>query len=93
VDDAWATIGSTNVADRSFYGDTELNASFWDAETARRLRTTLLAEHLGRDTSALDDRAALALFRELARENRSRRERGDLLDGLAFAVDPARYGA
>jgi phosphatidylserine/phosphatidylglycerophosphate/cardiolipin synthase-like enzyme len=93
VDDAWATIGSTNVADRSFHGDTELNASFWDAETVRALRARLLAEHLGRDTSALGDRAALALFRELAWENRGRRERGDLLDGLAFAVDPARYGA
>jgi len=92
VDDAWATIGSTNVADRSFFGDTELNASFWDADAVRRLRATLLAEHLGRDTSVLDDRAALALFREVARENRARRERGDVLDGLAFEIDPARYG-
>jgi phosphatidylserine/phosphatidylglycerophosphate/cardiolipin synthase-like enzyme len=92
VDDAWATIGSTNVADRSFFGDTELNASFWDADSVRALRATLLGEHLGRDTGGLDDRAALQLFRELARENRARRERGALLDGLAFAVDPARYG-
>jgi phosphatidylserine/phosphatidylglycerophosphate/cardiolipin synthase-like enzyme len=92
VDDAWATIGSTNVADRSFYGDTELNASFWDAGSVRSLRATLLAEHLGRDTGALDDRAALALFREVARENRARRELGDRLDGLTFEVDPARYG-
>ncbi len=92
VDDAWATIGSTNVADRSFFGDTELNASFWDADAVRGLRATLLAEHLGRDTAALDDRAALRLFREVAAENRSRRELGNALDGLAFAVDPARYG-
>jgi cardiolipin synthase len=27
VDDAWVTIGSTNVVDRSFRTDTELNAS------------------------------------------------------------------
>ncbi len=92
VDDAWATIGSTNVADRSFHGDTELNASFWDAGSVRALRTTLLAEHLGRDTAALDDRAALRLFREVALANRPRRERGERLDGLAFAVDPERYG-
>src|SRR5439155_924950 len=38
VDDAWATIGSTNVASRSFYADTELNASLWDPGTARGLR-------------------------------------------------------
>lgn len=92
VDDAWATIGSTNVADRSFHGDTELNASFWDAASVRGLRATLLAEHLGRDTAALDDRAALRAFRELARENRARRERAEPLDGLAFEIDPARYG-
>jgi phosphatidylserine/phosphatidylglycerophosphate/cardiolipin synthase-like enzyme len=92
VDDAWATIGSTNVADRSFLGDTELNASFWDAASVRALRTTLLAEHLGRDTGALDDRAALRLFRDIAVENRARREAGEPLEGLAFAVDPARYG-
>jgi phosphatidylserine/phosphatidylglycerophosphate/cardiolipin synthase-like enzyme len=93
VDDAWATIGSTNVASRSFYGDTELNASLWDPATARALRSALLREHLGVDTAALDDGAALALFRDVARANRDRRARGEPLQGLAFALDPARYGA
>jgi len=93
VDDAWATIGSTNVASRSFYGDTELNASLWDPGTARALRSTLLREHLGVDTAAFDDGAALALFRDVAGANRDRRARGERLQGLAFALDPARYGA
>jgi phosphatidylserine/phosphatidylglycerophosphate/cardiolipin synthase-like enzyme len=93
VDDAWGTIGSTNVANRSFYGDTELNASFWHAPTARALRVELLREHLGRDTSALDDRAALRLYREVARANTERWLRGEPLDGLAVALDPARYAA
>ncbi len=93
VDDAWATIGSANVATRSFYADTELNASFWDAGTARALRCALLGEHLGVDTRALDARAALALFREVARANRDRRARGERLQGLAFALDPAGYAA
>ncbi len=92
VDDAWATIGSTNVASRSFYADTELNASLWDPGTARALRSALFREHLGVDTAALDERAALALFREVARTNRERRARGERLQGLAFALDPARYG-
>src|SRR5207244_11687372 len=72
IDDAWATIGSTNVASRSFYADTELNASLWDPGTARALRSALFREHLGVDTAALDDGAALALFRDVAPANRDR---------------------
>ena len=93
IDDAWATIGSTNVADRSFFGDTELNASFWHRPTARALRCELLEKHLGSDTSGLDDVAALALMRERARRNQGRRARGERLEGLAFAIDPAKYGS
>jgi phosphatidylserine/phosphatidylglycerophosphate/cardiolipin synthase-like enzyme len=92
IDDAWATIGSTNVADRSFFGDTELNASFWHSSTVRALRCELLREHLGCDTSGADDVAALGLMRERARRNQIHRERGERLEGLAFAIDPARYG-
>jgi phosphatidylserine/phosphatidylglycerophosphate/cardiolipin synthase-like enzyme len=92
VDDVWGTIGSTNVLNRSFQGDTELNASFWDAGTARNLRSVLFREHLGLDTGTLDDRAALARFREIAHANRARRERRQPLAGLAFALDPVSYG-
>ena len=92
VDDAWATIGSTNVADRSFRGDTELNASFWHPPTARALRVALLGEHLGVDTSALGDATALRLYRERARKNAAARAQGRPLEGLAFAIDPVRYG-
>ena len=93
VDDAWATIGSANVGNRSFFGDTELNASFWHAPTVRALREELLREHLGRDTAGLDDRAALALYREIARANRARRNAGQPLEGLALALDPATYAS
>jgi cardiolipin synthase len=92
VDDAWATIGSANVVERSFREDTELNASFWDPATVRALRCALFEEHLGQDTRGLDDRAALRLYREVALANRTRRERNEPLSGLAFAIDPARYG-
>jgi cardiolipin synthase len=92
VDDAWATVGSANVVERSFRDDTELNASFWDPPTVRALRCALFDEHLAQDTRHLDDRAALRLYREVASANRTRRERGEPLAGLAFAIDPARYG-
>lgn len=92
VDDAWGTIGSTNVADRSFRHDTELNASFWHPPTVRALREALLAEHLGVDTSGWDDLRGLRLFREIALANRARRTRRAPLAGLAYAVDATTYG-
>ncbi len=93
IDDVWATIGSTNIANRSFYGDTELNATLWHGPTVRALRCELLLEHIGHDTSALDDRAALRLYREVARENTRQRARGDAHEVLAFALDPATYAS
>jgi phosphatidylserine/phosphatidylglycerophosphate/cardiolipin synthase-like enzyme len=93
VDDAWCTIGSANIGNRSFFGDTELNASFWHAPTVRALRRELLLEHLGRDTRELDARAALRLYRDVARKNAARRASGDATDALAFALDPATYAS
>ena len=93
IDDAWATIGSANIGNRSFYGDTELNASFWHAPTVRGLRRALLEEHLARDTQGLDDRAAQAMYRQIARANAAHRLAGRPLEGLAIALDPSTYGA
>ena len=92
VDDAWATIGSTNVADRSFRGDTEMNASFWHRPTVHALRVELLLEHLEVDSAHLDDAAAFGLYRERARKNAAARAQGRPLEGLAYEIDPARYG-
>lgn len=93
IDDTWATIGSCNIGARSFFGDTELNAAFHDPEVVRALRVELLEEHLGRDTSGLDDRAALRLYGEIARENGRRRASGDNdWEGAVFAHDPKTYG-
>jgi cardiolipin synthase len=93
VDDAWATIGSCNLHSNSLSGHSEMNASIWDPQVVRALRCALLAEHLGRDTAGIDDRAALGLYREIARENRRRRDAHDFnWQGLAFSLDPARYG-
>jgi phosphatidylserine/phosphatidylglycerophosphate/cardiolipin synthase-like enzyme len=93
IDDHWATIGSTNIGNRSFFGDTELNATIWDDDVVRALRVELLLEHLDVDTSDLDDRAALALYRDIAVANAKRRQNGLALEGLAFALDPMTYGS
>jgi cardiolipin synthase A/B len=91
IDDAWCTIGSTNIANRSFHGHTELNASVWHAPTVRALRCELFAEHCGADTRDLDDRSALCLLIERARANTARRARGEPQQGLAFELDLTRY--
>jgi cardiolipin synthase len=94
VDDAFATIGSCNLHANSLSGHTEMNAAIWDPQVVRALRCELLAEHLDRDTAGIDDRAAFCLYREIARENRRRREANDgHWQGLAFSLDPAAYGA
>lgn len=91
VDDAWCTIGSANIGNRSFFGDTELNASIWSEAVVRDLRRQLLREHLSLDTADMSDRQAFARYREVARRNAARRRAGERLDGLAIAVDPATY--
>jgi phosphatidylserine/phosphatidylglycerophosphate/cardiolipin synthase-like enzyme len=92
VDDVWATIGSCNLHAYSLFGSTEMNASIWDQGFVRALRCELFAEHLGRDTSQLDNLAALRLYRRIAGENRRRRDAGDSAwQGLAFALDPATW--
>ena len=86
-------IGSCNLHAFSLTGNTEMNAAIWDPKVVRALRCELLAEHLDRDTAGIDDRAALRLYGEIARENRRRREAGDRKwQGLAFSLDPSTYG-
>lgn len=93
VDDAWATIGSCNIHSSSLFGHTEMNAAFWDPKVVRALRCQLLAEHIGQDSTHLNDRAALRLYRNIARENSVKREAGDFdWQGLAFCLDPMAYG-
>jgi cardiolipin synthase len=93
VDDVWGTIGSCNLHAHSLSGHTEMNASIWDTRVVRALRCELLAEHLDQDTAGIDDRSALRLYRDIARENRQRRDASDCKwQGLAFSLDPAAYG-
>lgn len=93
VDGEWATIGSCNLHSNSLEGHSEMNATVWDRDFAQDLRRGLFHEHLGIDTSLLEDREALALFRRIAREN-GRRLAAGLHDwqGLVFSLDPSRYG-
>lgn len=89
VDGEWGTVGSCNLHRFSLFGNSEMNAAFWDRETARVLLSELLSEHLDRDISGLDDRAALQLFGQIARNNRQLLENGDSRwQGLAFSLLP-----
>lgn len=94
VDDVWATIGSGNLHAGALFRNTEMNASFWDPSAVRALRCALLSEHLDTDTTQLDDRAALRLYRHIARENRRQHDAGNAdWQGQAFRLDAATYGA
>jgi phosphatidylserine/phosphatidylglycerophosphate/cardiolipin synthase-like enzyme len=94
VDDVFATVGSTNFAERSFRTQTEMNVSFQDAAEVRALRCDLFAEHLAQDTSAIDAAGAMQLFAKVARENAARRRVNNAdWKGLAFALDPSIFAS
>lgn len=93
VDDAWATVGSANLHRFSLFGNSEMNASVLSPRHVRGFRVQLFAEHLGVDTSDLDDLGAMRLFKEVAEANEARRDRGDHdWQGLVFPLDFATYG-
>ena len=91
IDDAWATVGSTNTMSRSFRGDTELNATVWDSAFASGLRVRLFNEQLGQDCAEMGMTEALRFYHETARENAERRERDEDISGFAVAFDPATW--
>jgi cardiolipin synthase A/B len=89
VDGEWGTVGSCNLHRHSLFGNSEMNAAFWDRKTARALLSELLREHLERDISGTDDIAALQLFRAIAEDNRKLFNAGDpAWRGLAFSLLP-----
>jgi cardiolipin synthase len=89
VDGEWGTVGSCNLHRHSLFGNCEMNAAFWDRETAHALLSELLREHLERDISGMDDLAALRLFRAIAADNRKLFEAGERAwQGLAFSLLP-----
>jgi cardiolipin synthase len=89
VDGEWGTVGSCNLHRHSLFGNSEMNAAFWDRKTARALLSELLREHLERDISGMNDIAALRLFRAIAEDNRKLFNAGDpAWQGLAFSLLP-----
>jgi cardiolipin synthase len=92
IDDEWATVGSCNLHRFSLFGNSEMNVAFSEPNTVRTFRCELLREHLDQDTSGINDRDALHLFRKIARENRRKCEAGDhAWQGLAFELDIGKY--
>lgn len=93
VDDAWATVGSANLHRYSLLGNGEMNVSLFSPADVRAFRVALFAEHLGLDTSGLDDVEAARAFRRVASRNRELWDAGDhAWQGLAFELDVATYG-
>ena len=85
VDGEWGTVGSCNLHRFSLFGNSELNAAFWDRNTARALLCELLREHLDKDISGMDDLAALRLFRTIATANgKAYRAGSPTWQGIAF---------
>lgn len=96
VDDAWATVGSTNLVFSSFQGDTEMNVSFWDGPgsgPARALRVRQVDEQGGFDSSGMDGREAVARLVDVARANAAARAAGEAWTGFACAIDPAAWAS
>jgi cardiolipin synthase len=92
VDDRWATVGSCNLHRFSLFGNCEMNVAFAEPNVVRAFRCELFREHLDQDTSSMDDRSALDLFRRIARENRKKLDVGDhAWQGLAFELDLTTY--
>ncbi len=93
IDDTWATIGSANLHRWSMFGNSELNAAIFSPELIRGFRIALLSEHLGLDTSELDDVSALKQFKQIATSNQQRLLQQDhSWQGLVVALDILRYG-
>ena len=88
IDDNWATIGSTNLVFSSFQGDTEMNVSFWDTQTARAFRIQLFNEQGGFSSAKYDGREAIEELIEIARHNSYRREENKPLQGFICAISP-----
>jgi cardiolipin synthase len=87
IDGKWGTVGSCNLHRHSLFGNAELNAAFWDRNTAGALLSELLREHLGQDVSRMDDLIALREFRAIARENAGLLKAGRTVwSGLAFEL-------
>jgi phosphatidylserine/phosphatidylglycerophosphate/cardiolipin synthase-like enzyme len=93
VDDAWATVGSTNIASQSFRHDTEMNASFWHEGAARALREALFEGFLGGEAARLPELDAFDRLAEIAGANLDRRALWQDTEGFLYALDPAQYGA
>ena len=91
VDDAWATIGSTNLIFTSIQGDTEMNVSFWDGDLVRGLRSRLVGEQGGFDASGMSGVEAMDRLAGVARSNAGRRLAGEALQGFVCAIDPATW--
>ncbi len=91
IDDEWATIGSTNLVFSSFQGDTEMNVSFWDRQTASAFRTRLFDEHGGFSSAEYGGREAIQELMKIAQQNTVKRSKNQPLQGFLYAIEPSEW--
>jgi cardiolipin synthase len=65
VDDYWAIIGTTNVDNRSFEHNDELNVAFREASIAHRLRSDFESDLQASDEVTEDQWRARSLFEKM----------------------------
>ena len=89
IDGEWGTVGSCNLHRYSLFGNCEMNAAFWDRDTAQVLLSELLSEHIDHDISELDNHKALELFAKTVYDNRRLLDKGNMnWRGIAFQLRP-----
>ena len=83
--------GAITPAGGASRGDTEMNVSFWDGDLVQGLRSRLVGEQGGFDSSGMSGVEAVDRLAGVARANAGRREAGEVLQGFACAIDPATW--
>jgi len=92
VDDEFLICGSANLVDLSMDKDhTELCASVWNSNLAKRTRDRLMNEHLGIDISNLSMDEAFSTFKSRSTENSLLKE--NKLICHAYSMSPSTYGS
>ncbi|NOX52269.1 MAG: phosphatidylserine/phosphatidylglycerophosphate/cardiolipin synthase family protein [Gammaproteobacteria bacterium] len=93
IDDNFASIGSCNLHHHSLYGNGELNAAIFCSKSVKAIRVELFNEHVGVDTSPMNDTHALRTLKMTARENRKLHKEGvTSWQGLVVSMRAAAYG-
>ena len=68
-----------------------MNVACWDGDLVQGLRSRLVGEQGGFDSSGMSGVEAVDRRAGVARANAGRREAGEVVQGFACAIDPATW--